>query len=490
MSAQRVEHDGQAPALIWLRDDLRLADNPALNAAVVSGRPVAGLYVLDDDNPGEWTLGGAARWWLHGSLEAFAKAWAARGGGPLVLRRGRAQDVVPAVARELRAASVFWNRRYEPWATAVDTAVKATLKAQGVAAESFAGRLLFEPWEIKTGGGEPYRVFTPFWRACQTAGLPDEPAPAPARIRGWNGDVAGDALEAWALRPTRPDWAGGLRAAWTPGEDAARARLDAFLDARLAAYAEARDIPSAPGTSRLSPHLHWGEISPRQIVNAARRATEAHGLEAAAAKFLSEIGWREFSASLLYHNPDVPGRNLQAKFDAFPWRTDEGAVEAWERGRTGYPIVDAGMRELYATGWMHNRVRMIVGSFLVKHLLIDWRAGERWFWDTLVDADLANNAAGWQWIAGCGADAAPYFRIFNPVAQGERYDSDGAYVRRWVPELAGLPNRVIHKPWDAPAAVLAEAGVTLGDAYPRPIVEHKAARERALAAFQTLKAAA
>ncbi len=482
-----------APVIMWFRQDLRLRDNPALDAAARSGRPIIGLYVWDDEAAGGWALGGAARWWLHGALQALEADWRALGGGPLVLRRGPAERIVPALAAEVGAAEIHWNRMYEPFAVARDTRIKDALKAAERDAFSHKGAVLFEPWEVTNGAGEPYRVFSPFWRACRAAGLPEEPLPAPASLSGWTGDVARDRLEDWGLLPTQPDWAGGLRETWTPGADAAHIRLNAFLAQRVSDYAAARDYPGQPGTSRLSPHLHWGEISPREVVAATRMHLAAHGAgqgdEKSADKFLSEIGWREFSVSLLFHNPQLPENNLQSKFDAFPWRQDATALEAWRRGRTGYPIVDAGMRELYETGWMHNRVRMIVGSFLVKHLLLHWRDGEAWFWDTLVDADLANNAAGWQWIAGCGADAAPYFRVFNPVTQGERYDGDGAYVRRWVPELAKLPDRVLHQPWEARALVLHEAGVRLGETYPHPIVEHKAARQRALDAFETLKAA-
>jgi deoxyribodipyrimidine photo-lyase len=350
--------------------------------------------------------------------------------------------------------------------------------------ESFNGSLLFEPWAIKTNGGGPFQVFTPFWRACLAAEPPAPPLAAAKRIVAPEGAVVSDTLGSWRLLPVAPDWAGGLRETWTAGEAAARRRLADFLDEKLAAYREERDRPDLESTSRLSPYLAWGEISPRQIWHAARHA-DAGGRETG--KFLSELGWREFSWHLLYHHGSLPEENFRPAFDRFPWAGDEDSLAAWQAGRTGYPIVDAGMRQLWRTGWMHNRVRMVAASFLVKHLLVHWRAGEEWFWDTLVDADLANNAASWQWVAGSGADAAPYFRIFNPVLQGERFDPAGDYVRRFVPELARLPDAWIHKPWLAPASVLGAADVNLGTTYPRPLVEHDGARRRALAAFQAMR---
>ncbi len=455
------------PALVWLRQDLRLADNPALAAAIASGRPVLCLYALDDETPGVWRLGGTSRWWLRHSLQKLSHDLAEIG-GRLILRRGA--SALDDIARETGAGAVFWNRCYEPFAVARDTHLKARLIGQGIAAESFGASLLFEPWVPKTGSGGPFRVFTPFWRALQALSEPARPSPPPTSLRGFAAEVASDSLADWNLLPTAPDWAGGLRASWTPGEAGAQARLAQFLD-KLDGYAAGRDRPDVEGTSRLSPHLHFGEISPRQIWHAVRAR------EAGAGKFLSEIAWREFSHHLLFHNPTLADEPLDAKFARFAWRGDGAGFTAWTRGRTGYPIVDAGMRQLWQTGWMHNRVRMIAASFLVKHLLIDWRRGERWFWDTLVDADLANNAASWQWVAGCGADAAPFFRVFNPVLQGEKFDPEGAYVRRFVPELAALPDRFIHKPWTAP---------TPPKGYPPPIVDLAEGRARALAAFRAL----
>ena len=475
-----------APSLLWFRQDLRLADNPALTAAAQAGGPLACVYLLDDETPGAWAPGGASRWWLHHALAALDAALRERG-NRLLLRRGRAAEAIPALARETGAGAVFWNRCYEPFAVARDTALKSALQAAGHRVETSNAALLLEPWQVKTGGGEPFRVFTPFWRALQGLYEDAAPSPAPGRLPP-PAALAGERLDDWGLLPTRPDWAGGLRAAWSPGEAGAGARLGDFLAGALATYPVERDRPDLAGTSRLSPHLHFGEIGPRQVWHATRHAVAAAGRgEAAAQKFLSELAWREFAHHLLFHFPSLPEANWRSAFDRVAWRDDPVALAAWQRGRTGYPIVDAGLRELWTTGWMHNRVRMIVASFLIKDLLLDWRQGEAWFWDTLVDADLANNAASWQWVAGSGADAAPYFRVFNPVLQGERFDPEGSYVRRWLPALAKLPKQVIHRPWEAEPALLRAAGVTLGRDYPERLVAHDTARLRALAAFKAVK---
>jgi deoxyribodipyrimidine photo-lyase len=344
---------------------------------------------------------------------------------------------------------------------------------------------LFEPWTVSTQGGQPFKVYTPFAKACRAAPEPPLPLPAPARLPAVAAVPPGLALDDLALLPRKPDWAGGLRAAWRPGEAGAQQRLERFLASAIEGYKEDRNRPDLESTSRLSPHLRFGEISPRQLWHAAR-GREGRGAD----HFVSELLWREFSYHLLFHFPELPDRNWRASFDAFPWADDPAALEAWRRGRTGFPIVDAGMRELWQTGWMHNRVRMIVGSFLVKDLMLPWQRGKEWFWDTLVDADLANNAASWQWVAGCGADAAPYFRVFNPMLQGEKFDPAGDYVRRYVPELARMPAQFIHRPWEADDATLRAAGVELGRSYPRPLVDHGQARDRALAAFATLKQSA
>ena len=485
-----------APTIVWFRQDLRVADNPALAAAAALG-PVLPIYVLDDAAAGERAVGGASRWWLHHSLDALSRRLA-KLGAPLVLRRGGAAAVLERLAAETGARGVFWNRVYEPAAAAVERDLAQRLMRAGREARAFSASLLFEPEDIVTKDGRPYQIFTPFWRACLAAPEPARPSPAPRKLAAPRAVPTGDRLDDWGLLPTKPDWAGGLREAWLgggmgPGEAGAARRLAAFLDDALARYGGDRDRPDRDGTSRLSSHLHFGELSPHQLWHAARAAEAARddaGLPGGAEAYLRQLGWREFSAHLLHHVPSLPDAPLRANFARFPWRRDKKALRAWQRGLTGYPLVDAGMRELWATGWMHNRVRMVVASFLVKHLLLPWQDGERWFWDTLVDADLANNAASWQWVAGSGADATPYFRIFNPTLQGEKFDPDGAYVRRWVPELARLPDRFIHRPAEAPESVLSDAGVALGKSYPRPIVEHAAARSRALAAFAAIKGSA
>ncbi|MEM6712750.1 MAG: deoxyribodipyrimidine photo-lyase [Pseudomonadota bacterium] len=478
-----------SPLIVWFRNDLRIDDNPALLAAADTGRPLLPLYIREDADTRR--LGGALKWWLHRSLTALAHDLRERG-LKLHLLGGDAADTLAHVARSTGASGVHWNRRYSGDGIQRDTAVKTRLKAQGLEVESFNSHLLYEPWTLKTGSGGPYRVFTPFSRAARASGMPDKPKPAPRMMHGYEGPLDDLSLEAFDLLPTKPDWSGGLQKAWKPGTDGAQQKLDRFLAEALENYPDKRDRPGIIGTSRLSPYLRFGELSPRAIWHAAEVSSASRD---AVFKFHQELLWREFSYHLLYHYPDLCEANHQPKFDAFPWRNHEGEegaklLRAWQKGSTGYPIVDAGMRELWHTGWMHNRVRMIVGSFLVKHLLIDWRQGEEWFWDTLVDADPANNAASWQWVAGSGADAAPYFRIFNPVLQGEKFDGDGSYTRQWVPEVTKLPKKFLHKPWEAPTSALSEAGITLGETYPRPIVDHREARERALDAFKSLSDAA
>lgn len=473
-----------APALVWFRQDLRLADNPALVDALAATDSIVPVYILDNTG-GSRAPGGAAQWWLHHALAALADAIAARG-GRLILRRGDPADVLDALIAETGADRVYWNRCYEPQTIARDTAIKSALEARGIVAESRNASLLFEPWTIATKQGAPYQVYTPFWRACRAAPAPPVPAPAPPRLN--TPPAASETLTDWDLLPTTPDWAGGLREAWTPGAAGAAARLDTFLSEAVAAYKSDRNRPDLPKTSRLSPYLRWGEIGPRQVWHAAEHAmAQAVGGAADSIEhFLKELVWREFAYHLLYHFPQMPTENLRAKFDGFPWVEDPDGLAAWQRGRTGYPIVDAGMRELWHTGWMHNRVRMIVASFLIKDLRLHWREGEAWFWDTLVDADPANNTASWQWVAGSGADAAPYFRIFNPVSQAQKFDPQGAYVRRWVPELARLSDANVHQPWEAGALELDAAGVRLGRTYPHRIVDHGVARKAALDAFQSI----
>jgi len=476
-----------APAIVWFRQDLRLEANPALAAAAEAG-PLVALYILDETR-GLRPWGGASRWWLAESLAALEKELR-RKTVPLILRRGPAARVLGEVVAETRAKSVHWNRNYEPYAIKRDKAIKADLTRRGIEAVSHNAALLFEPWTVKTQAGEPFKVFTPFWRALQGLPEPAQPTPAPRKLEKAFRQPRSDRLADWALKPVKPDWAAGFGNFWQPGEAGARQRLEEFLAGYLALYHEMRDRPDLPATARLSPHLHWGEIGPRQIWHAVKAQAIASGdlvPPRAAEAFLRELAWREFSHHLLFHWPTLAKEPWKPEFRRFPWREDKAALTAWQRGRTGYPIVDAGLRELWATGWMHNRVRMIAASFLVKHLLIAWQAGEAWFWDTLVDADLAQNAASWQWVAGSGADASPFFRIFNPVLQGETFDPDGAYVRRWLPELAQVPIEFLHKPWTAPPTLLAAAGVVLGRDYPEPVVDHALARERALAAFNRLK---
>ncbi len=454
------------PVILLLRRELRLADNAALSAAIASGRKVLPVFVLDDASPGLWAAGGASRWWLHHSLQSLATALAARGAW-LVLRRGRIDAEIPRLVAQTGASAVHAGMPTEPWSRETYRRLRLALAVPLVVHET---SLLLHPDRIKTQTGTPYGVFTPFSRACLAQFPLAPPMAAPSRIDGTRG-VQSDDLASWNLCPTAPDWSPGLGAAWTPGEAGALARLSAFLTDGVVDYAARRDVPSVDGTSRLSPHLAWGEISPRQIIHAVAD-------HPARAKFVSEVLWREFAAGLLWHNPDLPTEPLRREFTAMRWHDNPSDLRAWQRGQTGIPLVDAGMRQLWQTGWMHNRVRMVVASFLVKHLLIPWQVGQAWFWDTLVDADLAQNAASWQWVAGCGADAAPYFRIFNPALQGARFDPDGTYVRRFVPELAAVPERFIHTPWLAPNPPRS---------YATPIIDLATGRDRALAAFAALK---
>lgn len=476
-----------AATLVWFRRDLRLQDNPALAAALRRGGPIIPVFIHDERGEGDWPLGAASRWWLHHSLVALDGALRERR-SRLVVASGDSAEVLRGLIRQTQATAVYWNRRYEPVVRARDASIKTGLLASGLEAKSFNSALLFEPHTIENKSGGPFQVFTPFWRHClaqpvETAGrLSTAVLPAPAR---WPESPEIADLQ---LLP-RHRWGAGLRAVWTPGEATGQQRLKKFIARNMAGYDTGRDFPAHDGTSGLSPHLSFGELGPRQIWAAIQSLSRANGVfppHRGAQQFLTELGWREFAYHVLYHFPRTPVEPLRAGFGDFPWQRDARQLRAWQRGRTGYPIVDAGMRQLWQTGWMHNRVRMIVASFLVKHLRISWQEGAAWFWDTLVDADLANNTLGWQWSAGCGADAAPYFRIFNPTLQGRKFDADGAYVRRWVPELVDVPTELIHEPWRMAATKQLGGPVSSAD-YPPPIVEHGVAREAALAAFRAVR---
>ncbi len=465
-------------SIVWFRQDLRLEDNPALAEAVKTGGAVIPVFIWAPEEEGAWPPGAASRWWLHQSLESLAADLNKRG-SRLIILKGRSLRVLEGLVKESGAEAVFWNRRYEPAVIKRDAEIKTCFKEKGVRAESFNSALLYEPWQVQTGSKTPYQVYTAFWNATQAKPSPDAPAAAPSRISAparWPGSLP---LEKLGLEP-KIKWAGGMRAAWNPGSGGAQKELKRFISEAAASYEDGRNIPSIAGTSRLSPHLHFGEISIRRVWKeiGSARAGKSGGI------YLKELVWREFAHHLLFHFPGTPEKPLKKYFEKFTWKKNSAALKAWQKGMTGYPIVDAGMRELWVTGWMHNRVRMIAASFLVKDLLLPWQEGAKWFWDTLVDADLASNTMGWQWTAGCGADAAPFFRIFNPVSQGERFDPHGQYVRKWVPEIAGLPDKWIHQPFAAPLEVLRAAGVTLGKNYPGPVADHASARKEALMLFE------
>ncbi len=479
------------PTLVWFRHDLRLADHPALTRAVERGAPVVPVFIWAPDEEGDWPPGGAHRWWLHHSLAALAESLE-RKSSRLLLRSGLSEDVLRDLIAATGADAVYWNTRYAPALRERDRAVAEALREDGIEVKTFASRILHEPDAVRTTTDGPYHVYTPFRAKFHETVEIGEPLDVPRMGQRlapspW---PESEKLDVFGLLPEAQDgvdWAGAMREAWTPGERGAHQRLRAFLGDKLIDYADGRDRPAAEGSSKLSPHLHWGEISPRQVWHRTQNWVRNGAMREAADVFLGEIVWREFSYHILTHYPTLPSKPLKDKFADFAWEKDADALDRWQHGQTGYPIVDAGMRQLWALGWMHNRVRMIVGSFLTKDLLIPWQEGEAWFWDTLVDGDLANNAMNWQWIAGSGPDAQPFFRIFNPVSQGQKHDPDGDYVRRWVPELSALSQNYIHRPWEAPEDVLAEAGITLGKDYPEPIVNHSTARDRALAAYNEIK---
>ena len=481
------DRSASPPVLLLLRRELRLHDNPALAAAAASGRPVVPVFILDDDAPDLWRPGGAQRWWLHHSLTSLA-ADLARLGARLILRRGPTASVLANLVAETGADALHAGQPVEPWARRL-----ADTLSLGIPITWHRTITLFDLASIRTGTGGVYGVFTPFANACRARHSLGPPLPPPAALSPPATQPASDDLASWGLLPSHPDWAGGMRKQWSadragvPGEAGGRTRLAHFARHLLEGYGDTRNSPGVDGTSMLSPWLQWGEISPGQAWQAALAAEAG---DAGTKSWTGELLWREFSSYLLWHHPDLPSQPLRREFAAMPWRRDAAALHAWQRGRTGIPVVDAGMRQLWQLGWMHNRVRMIVASFLVKHLLLPWQDGAAWFWDTLVDADLASNSAQWQWVAGCGADASPYFRVFNPVLQGRKFDPDGAYVRAYVPELARLPDAFLHAPWTAPEPIRRAAGVVLGQTYPPPLVDLAEGRDRALAAFRTLRRAA
>jgi deoxyribodipyrimidine photo-lyase len=464
-------------AIIWFRRDLRLADNPALHQACSEHAGVVPLYIHAPQEDGDWPAGAASRWWLHHALRALDEDLHRRHGA-LHLRQGDSLQILLETVERSGAEAVYWNRLYEPAAVARDTQIKAALRERGIAVHSFGGALWQEPWQLATQEGQPYRVFTPYWRKLRTMIDAGEPLPVPSRLPliALKHGVPLDTLD---LLP-HIAWDEGMRASWTPGEQGAQAMLELFADDAVQAYASARDLPGRHGTSRLSPYLHFGEITPRQIHHGllALLRREKRGQAPDIEPYLRELGWREFAHYLLYHFPHTPTGNFNPRFDGFPWAPDhEDWLHRWQRGCTGIPLVDAGMRELWHTGWMHNRVRMVVASFLTKNLRQHWLHGARWFWDTLVDADLANNTLGWQWVAGCGADAAPYFRIFNPVSQAQKFDPKAVYLRRWLPELSSASDALLHEPWKD-EALLKRSG------YPRPMIDLSASRQSALSAYQ------
>jgi deoxyribodipyrimidine photo-lyase len=479
---------------MWFRNDLRLADNPALQAAIASKRPLLCVYIHDDESPSLRPMGGAAKWWLHGALQTLGEALIEKGGA-LVFLRGAANKVLERLVEETNAAEVFWNRRYDQAGCAIDDLLKQKLTKRGIGVQTFNAILLYEPWAVMNKSDAPFRVFSAYRRAAASLGAPEAPLPAPHRLTAFTLSKAAQSqtieLGDLHLLPTRPDWARGLRETWISSETSAQNALARFVKKRFASYASQRDQPNEDPATRLSPYLHWGQLSPHQVWHCVKDPAVLKTSGASKEdldKFLSELCWREFSHHLLFHFPEFPTKSFQPRFDTMSWRKDAAALRAWQRGNTGYPMVDAGMRQLWTTGWLPNRLRMIVASFLVKDLLIDWREGEAWFWDTLVDADAANNAVNWQWVAGSGVDAAPFFRIFNPVLQGEKFDANGDYVKQFVPELMRLPASLIHKPWKASEAQLKQAGVVLGKTYPLPIVEHDMARQRALEALKEVSA--
>lgn len=476
-----------ASVICWFHQDLRIGDNPALDAAIASGHAVIPVYILDDAAAGPWAMGGASRWWLHHSLTDL-KRGLQRLGADLIIRQGNAEKIIAELMAETGARCLYTNLRGEPWSKKQLDEIVQQLSGDGISSHISNGGFLIEPGDVLSKSGTRMKVFTPFKRNLLARGGIRPVCPRPSQVPFPSSPPASIAVDDLDLLPKKPDWSSGMAKAWRVGEAAAMARLDDFLNETAAHYHVRRDQPSIIGTSRLSPHLHFGEISPVTIYHAVMEHTDyapSEGFEV----FLSEVIWREFSYELIDQFPDMPDQPLRPEFRNFPWAEDYQAnLEAWQKGQTGYPLIDAGMRELYETGWMHNRVRMITASFLTKHLLVPWQEGAKWFHDTLVDADLASNSAGWQWVAGCGADASPYFRVFNPITQGSKFDA-GTYTRKWCPELRELDDKSLFAPFDAPPTVLLGAGVTLGRNYPHPLITHQAGREQALSAFAKIKSA-
>ena len=467
-------------AIVWLRRDLRLHDNPALRAACETHDAVIPVYIFAPEEHAPWQPGAASRWWLHHSIAALSTELHKRN-STLILRRGPSLKTLRELAGETEAEAVYWNRLYEPSAIARDSDIKAALRDDGLQVASYNAALLWEPWTVETGQGGPYRVFTPFWRACVQR-PPPAPDAAPKPLITAPAWPASLDLSALKLLPDI-HWYGGLEDAWQPGEAGAQRRLALFCETLIDDYHQGRDRPDLDGVSQLSPHLHFGELSPRQVWQAVTDRYGGAPLERRGGEaYLREIGWREFAYHVLYHFPDSSEQPVQEKFRNYPWRDGaeaEALLHAWQRGRTGLPLVDAGMRQLWHSGWMHNRVRMVVASFLTKNCRIHWLQGARWFWDTLVDADLASNSLGWQWVAGSGFDAAPYFRIFNPVSQAEKHDPQGDYQRRWVSELEGLDGKALRQPWTLPNDRRPN--------YPEPAVDLSESRKTALAGYQKIK---
>ena len=466
-------------SIIWFRQDLRLADNPALFEACKSNK-ILPIYIYDDKNQGEFEIGEAKKVWLHHSLSSLNEDLS----NNLSFFKGSPKTIIEELIVEFKIENVFWNRCYQPWQIKRDQQIKEFLNNKDINCESFNGSLLWEPWKVLKNDGTPFKVFTPYYKnGCLVNIEPRKPLDKPTLPKMVKSNKSSN-INGLNLLPSLK-WNSTIEEVWSFGEKKANEKLDYFLENGLNNYKKGRDFPASDFVSKLSPHLHHGEISPNQAWHAAKNKSESDDCY----HFCSELGWREFSYYLLYHFPDLPNKNLQKKFDNFQWDKNKVLLEAWQKGQTGYPIIDAGMRQLYKTGWMHNRVRMIVGSFLVKNLLLHWHHGRDWFWDCLVDADLASNSAGWQWIAGCGADAAPYFRIFNPITQSQKFDPEGEYIREFVPEIKNLPNKFLFEPYEAPEGILKTHGIKLGETYPYPIVNLKESRLKALDTFALLKKA-